>query len=324
MCVFTDKNIKKYAALALVPFVVVNTYVGCAIATKGNLKEDKYNEDVPGIETTLEIEVEDGIHMTDDMKLSESIVFPQYQFSKLMALYEQAEMSYEQIILEEDRDSDIYASALYAKLKSNSLDDSIIISELENVICFGTQGTCVSEDVWYSSFGNLLGTISEFDNVVDYYYPLAKYLHLNSCSLEHETLFFDEFRVTCSNLETALNLKLPQFDYKSFIIEMIEATDDEKLILQLNTIINSEVNFDDALNELENVYQCAQLPTDLSDEFWNMLFGNLMKTVSPEENVCIFYYDLAYYVHSLWCELHHDVNDFGMYECVDRSLVLEK
>ncbi len=317
-------KIKKYAALALVPFVVVNAYVGCAIATKGTSSDGKYYQDVPSIEETLDVELESGIHMTSDMEITQSIVFPQNQFSKLMTLYEQNDESYEQIILEGDRNSDIYASALYAKLKSNSLDDSVIVSELENVICFGTQAMCVSEEVWYSSFGNLLGTITEFDNVVDYYYPLAKYLHLNSCNLEHNTLFFDEYRVTCSNLENMLNSKMPQIDYKSFIVEMVEASNDEKLIFQLNKIINSDVNFDDALNELENVYQCAQIPTDLSEELWLMLFGNLMKTINSDENVCDFYYDLACYVHLVLCELQHDVNEFGKYECVDYSLVLEK
>ena len=54
-----------------------------------------------------------------------------------------------------------------------------------------------------------------------------------------------------------------------------------------------------------------------------MCFGNLMKTVSANENVCVYYYDLAYYVHQLWCDFDHELNQFGMYTCDAYNLTLE-
>ena len=92
------------------------------------------------------------------------------------------------------------AGALYAKLKANFISDDIIRNELRNIIVCGSNATCVSEETWIALFGNLDRTISMYDNVVDYYYPLAKYVHLQECDLEHEPIFFDEFRINCSEI----------------------------------------------------------------------------------------------------------------------------
>mgnify|MGYP003297809178 FL=1 len=103
-----------------------------------------------------------------------------------------------------------------------------------------------------------MGTIGEYDNVVDYYYPLASYVHRYSCDLEHESVFFDDARITCSNIVSMYNEKNPQIDYKEYFTEMIYATDDMQLIRTFKRIENLE-SFDEAINELETIYQFAFL-----------------------------------------------------------------
>lgn len=228
------------------------------------------------------------------------------------------------VLSDDDRFTDLYASALYSKAKSCSLSDEVILEELENVICYGTQAMCVDEETWYKLFGNLLGTISEYDNVVDYYYPLASFIHKYDCSLIHKPLFFDENRITCDRIEELYNVKNPSIDIVPYVKELVYATSDNEMINKFNMIINSGVNVENALYELENVYYFSSVPTDLSEELWNSLFSTLMNTVDEDEKVCTIYYDLACYVHSLFCDLGHIRNEYGKTECVEQSLVLKK
>ena len=320
MCVFTDKTYKKYVALVLVPVIAINTYVGYTMVLKSNNDDVEY-EDVPGIEEVVTESLGEEFQVSENVGNQE---LSNNEFTQLVNEFNSSNMSVEEILSTVNKGDSLYASALYTKLKNYFLTDDVILQELENVVCFGTQATCVSEDMWNNLFGNLLGTISEYDNVIDYYYPLALYIHLHSCELEHDKVFFDETRVTCTNLENLLNEKVPSFDYKSYIIEMVETSDSDILKVQLNTILNSGVDFDDAINELEYVYQFSMVPTDLSEELWNMLFGTLMKTIDENSNVCSEYYDLAYYVHSLWCDFEHNMNEYERYECNTTSLILEK
>lgn len=346
MCVFTDRK-KKALAFALVPIVAINVYAGSKMLTKTSrdteIKNDTSIEEVfdestiPG-ETYLEIddssipiqEVDESDLLQDatgNITVSEETLEEltiENEFTVLNDIFEKSGMGVEEIIKHEDRNSSLYASALYKKLKRANISDDVIKHELSNIIVYGSNATCMSDDMWYKLFGNLVGTISMYDNVVDYYYPLAKYVHLYSCDLDHAPLFFDEDRISCSQIEEAYKEANPDIDINEYFKEMILASEDIKLINQFSTIMESGIDLSTLLNELENVYIYAMVPTGMSGEEWQMLFGNLVKTVDPTVNVCMHYYDLAFYVHNLWCDLDHQLNEFDRYTCDVYSLTLEK
>lgn len=292
---------KKYVSLALVPLTAINVFVGCTVVDSKTVVQDD----------TISLE-----------EVVENVVCPSEEFVDLVKIYNESELEYDEILLMEDRNSELYASALYAKLKACSIMDEVILDELENIVCFGTQATCVSDEVWVASFGNLLQTISEYDNVIDYYYPLASYVHKRYCDLQHESLFFDENRIICSKIEELLQSKMPSFDYQSYIVDMVNASGNNKFIQQIKNILNSDVDFYDVLNDLENVYQLGGVSRDFSEDIYYSLFGSLM-SISSDKDVCVEYYDLSCYIHSLLCDLSQNISEYRDYDD-DYSLTLEK
>lgn len=327
VCVFTDKKYIRRASYVLVPLIAINTFVGCAVVNKNTIKSEDYTDNKIGIEIIEDYDYSQDILeetvVTTEADVSESVV-KNGAFAVLSNLLEESGKDTENILSVSDRNSDLYASALYAKAKSYSLSDEVILSELENIICFGTQATCVDEVTWYELFGNLLGTISEYENVVDYYYPLAAYVHKYSCALEHSSIFFDENRIVCDEIERMYEEKNPSIDYVSYVKDMILASEDESLIDKFYRIVNSGTDVESAFYELDSIYYFSASATDLSEELSNQLFSNLISTLQPNENVYSIYYDLAYYIHSLFCDLEHTINQEGMYECVDDLFTLKK
>ena len=340
VCVFTDKS-KKAFAFALVPIVAINVYAGCKMLNRtskdvevqqGAYIEESINKEIIPGETYLELDDSSiEVEMVDETDLVQgtdgniSIEEPtsEDEFTKLERVFSESGRTVDSILSTEDISSELYVSALYTKLKLCNIPLDSIKCELNNIIVYGSNATCMSDAEWYGLFGNLVSTISMYDNVVDYYYPLAKYIHLKECELEHSPFFFDEYRVTCKRIEELYNVYNPQIDIKDYFTEMISLSSNIKLINQFNGLINSGIDLEVLLCELENVYALAMVPTGLTEEEWLMYFGNLMKTVSANENVCIYYYDLAYYVHQLWCDFDHELNQFGMYTCDAYNLSLE-
>lgn len=270
------------------------------------------------IVTDLGIKVDDPV-LAD----SSDIVEEKNDFSRLYKLYLDSGMDYEVILAMEDRSSDLYAGALYAKLKANFISDDIIKNELRNIIVCGSNATCVSEETWIALFGNLDRTISMYDNVVDYYYPLAKYVHLQECDLEHEPIFFDEFRINCSEITKTYKEWHPEVNIEDYFREIIEASEDELLISKFNRLMNSGLSIEVILTELEYVYSLSMIPHCMGEEEWLFCFGNIEKTIEPTENVCMYYYDLAFYIHDLMCDLDHKLNEFDRYTCEAYPLALE-
>ena len=254
---------------------------------------------------------------------SSNEVVEEDEFSKLYKLYLDSGIDYEIILAMEERGTDLYAAALYAKLKANFVSDDIIRNELRNIIVCGSNATCVSEEVWIALFGNLDRTVSMYENVVDYYYPLAKYVHLQNCNLEHEPIFFDEFRINCSDITKTYNEWHPEVNIDDYFRDMVLASQDDNLISKFNQIRSSGLPIEVILTELEYVYSLSMIPRCMCEEDWLMCFGNIEKTIAPTENVCMYYYDLAFYVHSLMCDLEHNLNEFDRYSCEAYSLILE-
>lgn len=311
----------------MVPLLAINTFVGCAVVDKTTEKTSDLTDNKVGIEIIEDYDYSRDGYVetltTPIVETSDSLGYDN-PLNVLYELFNKSNNDINTILNISDRNSDLYASALYAKARSYSLSDDVILRELENIICYGTQATCVDEVTWYELFGNLVGTISEYENVVDYYYPLASYIHRFSCSLDHESLFFDENRIVCDDILRMYEEKNPTIDYVSYVKEMIFASSDNNLIGKFNKIVNSNGDVESAIYELDSVYYLSMFPTDLSEELWNQLFSNLMSTINPDENVCSVYYDLAYYVHELFCDLEHTMNSDGKYECVDEIIALKK
>lgn len=147
-------------------------------------------------------------------------------------------------------------------------------------------------------FGNLLSTISEYDNVMDYYYPLAIYVHESECNLEHSLDDLGD-RVMCSSLQESNEEMMAHLDNINYVVSNIYASEDEEAIKLLDRIIGSDANFYEALDELEMVYELTLNPTDFDNQTWNALFKNLLMTVAEDENVCEVYYYLANRIHNL-------------------------
>lgn len=340
MCVFTDKS-KKALAFALVPIVAINVYAGCKMLNKTSkhvevqqgayIEQSLEKEMIPGEtfleleDDTIEVEVVDDNNLVEDT--SEEItlenLLKESDFTRLDRLFNESGKSVESILSTGDINDELYVSALYRKLKLCNITDDVIRKELENIIIYGSNATCMDEDSWNLLFGNLDSTISIYDNVVDYYYPLAKYVHLYSCELEHSPLFFDEFRVTCSSIKELYDIYNPQIDIREYFTDMISLSNNNELISKFYILMNSGIDIETILCELENVYALSMIPTGLSENDWLMLFGNLMKTIPEDENACIYYYDLAYYIHQLWCDFDHELNVFGRYTCDAYNLTLE-
>ena len=339
VCVFTDKK-KKAIAFALVPVIAINVYAGCKMLNKTSKNIDiepstsieSLLEEIPGKtyleldESTLELEEIDESQLIQDTNgdvILDNVIDEETEFTKLDRILRESGLDIETILKSEDRDSELYISALYTKLKRSSMPEDVIRNELSNIIIYGSNATCMTDEEWKYLFGNLSSTISIYDNVVDYYYPLAKYVHLYSCDLEHSPLFFDEDRVTCNDIQTKYNNLNLQIDIRSYFTDMVNVTNDNRLIEQFNTLLNSGIELDVLLNEIENVYVLSMIPMGMDYEDWISYFGNLIQTIDEDENVCMYYYDLAYYFHTLWCDLEHNLNVFDRYECDTYKLVLE-
>lgn len=316
MCIFIKKNGKKVAAFALVPFLAINIYVGSRIV-KAN-RATKIDNDLSS--STVEMVDENKFqNMTLSEKSVEQIGTPVTEeknvFEKLQQIYLSSNRNFNEILESEDKKESIYASALYAKLKEAGLNDEDIKTELDNILAFSLTFTDMDEETWVSLFGKLLPTIDEFENVMDYYYPLAIYVHLNECELEHTPHEYDESRLTCTALEEINSQAFVSYSNSDYIVEMIKASGDKELIAQYNRIVNVGVDFDVALTELSNIYILSQTPMCIEENLYNELFSNLIITVGEYDNVFEVYNKLASYVHALNCDYEHYVDEYGVNVC---------
>lgn len=307
------KNGHRMLSLALVPIVAINLYAGSKMLKK-NISEEKVE---PKSVTThmvefnnyREVSVESEVLETQE-EVSETDVF-----SRLDKMYESAGKDFNELLSIEDKFSELYASGLYAKLKSVGLSDEVIREEIDNILAFSLTFTDMDDQTWLRLFGNMESTISEYDNVIDYYYPLAIYVHKNECELSHTAHEFDEERMTCATLEemaeNAITM-LPSIDY---VIEMIKASEDEQVISEYKRIEAAGLDFNAVLGELNNMYILSQTPMCIDDEVYKELFSNLLTTVGEYDNVFVVYGELANYVHALNCDYEHSVDEYGVNVC---------
>lgn len=323
MCIFIKKNGKRVAALTLVPLLAINIYVGSRIA-KGNnaTKVDNGRKsstvemiDKKDFRTTTLSGEEKSVEQTVVKTLEEKNVF-----EKLQQIYLSSNRNFNEILESEDKSSPVYVSALYEKLINANLNEDVIKQELNNILAYSLTFTDMDNETWMDLFGNLVGTVGEYDNVMDYYYPLAIYVHKSECELEHSPHEFDESRLTCTVLEEMNSHAFTDCSYVDYVISMIEASEDANIINQYNKIVSSGISFEIALDELNSIYSLSQVPMCIDEETWNELFKHLLTTVNEYDNVFEVYGDLAYYVHLLGCDFEHYTDEYGVNVCEGMKL----
>ena len=134
MCVFTDRN-KKALALALVPIVAINVYAGCKMLNKTSkptqvqqgayIEESIDNEIIPGEtylevdDNTIKVEEVDESSLVQDNNGNITIEQVVYEsdFNRLERVFNESGKNVGYILNTEDKSSELFASALYKKLK---------------------------------------------------------------------------------------------------------------------------------------------------------------------------------------------------------------
>lgn len=102
--------------------------------------------------------------------------------------------------------------------------------------------------------------------------------------------------------------------FADYVIEEVSKSNDEALKASLKRILDSGVDTESCILELENIYRLAIIPRCATEEEWDSVI-NLRSTIGERENPFDVYYQLAIFVHTLTCEEEHYVNEFGQTEC---------
>lgn len=200
---------------------------------------------------------------------------------------------------------------LYDQLLVSGCDMNDVHRELQNVLLVKLTGTKVMSEERIVLFNTLGKTVPLDVDVVDYYYPLARYVHLKSCSQIHSEV---DGNVTCDTLVDMSNsFKVGTFS--QYITNKVYESGSITLRDAIERINASDYSLEECLVELDAIYNVCTVPTDMSDELWNQLFGRLLTVTGEYENVCFVFYDLAVLVHKSVCYFPHYVNEFGATEC---------
>ncbi len=233
-------------------------------------------------------------------------------FMLLLDEYNHSTKSTEEILKSESKSTSLYSSALYMKLREFGLDDETILKELHNVVTFGLVHP--TEDGWKNDLlvKNLNQSVNYEKDAIIYYYPLAAYVHLFDCKLEHETI---DNRIQCDLIQEDLMSMNDNILFANYVVEDVLSMDDSDPVkVALQKILSSNEDTETCIYELENIYELGMIPRCATEEEWNSV-KHLRGTISEMENPFEVYYDLAFYVHVLRCEEEHYTNEFGQMEC---------
>lgn len=306
-------------SFVLVPIVAINLYAGSKA-----LGVESYGKTIKSAKASMSTYQNDEVVFVPSSQMNESKEILEVKksfFDNIYELFVATGLSIEEILSNYSVESNEYAGALYAKLKLAGMSNDVVERELDNIITFGYTYTDTTEETWQELFGNLLTTINYDENVMDYYYPLAKCWHLSSCNQTHEHSIFGDGRINCHDIEIKLaSMMQDSVSGTDFVIQKVYESQNESLIASLEKILYANVDVDSCLLELENVYELAVVPMCVPEEVWLANFANLLGTVSEYENVCDVYYELACFVHKLTCNFEHYINEFGSQECEDVKL----
>lgn len=213
-------------------------------------------------------------------------------------------------LLNEPKEEDKYKELceLYDQLLVSGCNMNDIHRELQNILLVKLTGTKVMAEERLVLFNTLCRTIPIDVDVVEYYYPLAIYVHLKSCT---EIMHNDG---KCENLTKAAET-FRVISFSEYITNKVYESGSITLRDAIERINSSGYTLEECLVELDAIYNVCSVPTDMSDELWNQLFSRLLTVTGEYENVCFVFYDLAVLVHKSVCNYPHYVNMFGATEC---------
>jgi len=260
-----------------------NMYIGCEILKE--LSEDK--KIVFEVSTPSVLESENEVELVQPKE--ESNIVP---------------------IVDSVKEQDEYKELckIYDQLLISGCDMNDVHRELQNVLLVKITGTKVMAEERLVLF-NVLGKTVPMDvDVVDYYYPLASYVHLKSCP---ELIHNDG---KCEALTKAAE-GFSVMSFGEFITNKVYESGSITLRDAIDRINVSDYTLEECLVELDAIYNVCTVPSDMSEELWNQLFGRLLTVTGEYENVCYVFYDLAVLVHKSVCEYPHYTNVFGATEC---------
>ena len=282
---FTTPQKKKVVTFALVGLLSINTFVGYKI-----VKANRVELDSPPLQQEINVS---GSSITAEAvgeeKISDNLVniITNVEFYK-------------------------HICELYDNLISHNIAVTEINRELNNVLLAHLVPTDIPEQTWDIMFNNLMKTVSGDVNVVEYYYPLALYKHVNECELEHT--YNVDGTIQCSDMVTSLqNYQVESFE--NYVIRRVEEMEITTIKDALHRILGYGYSINDVKGELDIIYKVCTVPMGVDETFWYQSFSKLLETVNEFENVCGIYYDLANFIHQIECEYPHYINEFGMTEC---------
>ena len=294
------KKFGKALPYALAGAIAMNTFTGC------------------GISKTVEQPAIVQEYSLEDLDIAEKVetevLQPKVDEKRTLELVDDISIDldeFEDIKYDEDQTSMKHIRKLYNYVRKYPINIDSLLEELENILM--AKQVSLSEFDYYKNtlFNHLSWIYPEEEGLVDFYYPLAKYMHEQYCTLEvtsEDGIFYcpsiDE-RIDRINETTLLN---------GVLVEEVNASDDEELKSELNRILRSN-RYDECLTELDNLYILSIIPQDLDEEEYKELFGSLSETVGPRDNIFEIYYNLAFYRHLMKCDEEHTLNEYGKYEC---------
>lgn len=282
-CVFTTPIGKRIGAFVLAGAIAGNMYIGSEILRE--LREDK--------KVVFEVMAPSVLESENEVELTQPI-----EENKIVPLVNETK--------EEDKYKEL--CELYDQLLISGCDMNDVHRELQNILLVKITGTNVMTEERIVLFNTLGKTIPRDVDVIDYYYPLAAYVHLKTCS---EFIHNDG---KCEGLtKAAENFRVISFS--EYITDKVYESGSLTLRDAMERIISSEYTLEDCLVELDAIYNVCTVPTDMSEETWNQLFGRLLTVTGEYENVCYVFYDLALLVHKSVCDYPHYINMFGATEC---------
>ena len=222
----------------------------------------------------------------------------------------------------EETDSTIQkVCELYDLLFINGCNLEDVNRELGNVLLVKLSGIKINAEERIVLFNTLGKTIPLDVDVVEFFYPLARYVHLKNC---HEIVHGDEDgNVLCEDLKNKTQA-FTMINFEEYIAKKVSESGSISLNDAYGRIKAYGYSLDEVLVELDAIYNVCSIPTDFGEDTWNLLFGRLLKTTTEFENVCYVYYDLAVLVHEAVCRDKHYVNMFGATECNSMTFKLDQ
>lgn len=233
---------------------------------------------------------------------------------KLHQIYTSTGLEVDQILKSKERNSIVYISALYEKTRIFGISRENLLRELDNVLTYSLLYTDMGEEEWEECFGNLQSTLPYDINPLEYYYPLALYIHELNCSLEHKPDDLVGEAITCDVLNGKADKLRDERSFNRYVLDMLESSGETELLEQYTRICASN-NPEEILAELDMLYLYSQVPRCIPDDEYLATFSALDSTVSEYENIFELYKRLSIFIHLLNCDFEHYVDECDVHVC---------